>query len=367
MEYHHVSARESTIMKSLHNDGYGVKKIAAIVKRSTDTVSKHVFKRNTKNTARPKGRPSVVSETVFKRLHRVYQKLLNEAHPREVTIAMLKEKAGMSCSEKTISRAFWNRGIHFKPLYEKPTLTRDDMAQRLDWAIANQHRSPAQWNQFVHAVIDNKVFPVYTSHKFRVMAARRRVRGAYRGRQRGVSVGYVKPKASLKQNTGQKGVMVACALGAGKVLMWHVVAGQWNGRAAASMYSGPLRKCLQREFPDRVGNWRVIEDNDPSGYKSRLGNAAKAASSITAMSLPPRSPDLNPLDFSFWSEVNRKMREQERDWPKCKRESRVAFLARLRKTAMTMPEDYIVKTIGSIAGRCKKIIAAKGGHIMEGS
>ena len=191
--------------------------------------------------------------------------------------------------------------------------------------------------------------------------------GGVQGRQRGVSAGYAKPNTTLKENTGQKGVMVTCAIGAGNVLMWHVVPGQWNGRAAAAMYSGPLRKCLLREFPDRVGNWRVLEDNDPSGYKSRLGNAAKAASSITAMSLPPRSPDLNPLDFSFWADVTRKVREHERAWPKSKREARAAFLARLRKTAMSMPEEYIEKIIGAIAGRCQKVIGAKGGHIVEGS
>ena len=232
--------------------------------------------------------------------------------------------------------------------------------------MCNQHRTPAQWSRFAHAVIDNKVFPAYTSGAFREMAARRRVRGAYRGRKRALSAGYVKPRASLKQNTGQKGVMVTCALGAGKVLMWHVVDGQWNGRAAASMYSGPLRRSLQRGHPCVAGSWRVLEDNDPSGYKSSKGVAAKKASAIVAMSLPPRSPDLNPLDFSFWAEVNRKMREQERGWPKSKKESRAAFIARLRKTAMTMPKEYIEKTIGAIAGRCKKIVDAKGGHIAEG-
>ena len=366
MSRHQVDSCEDALMKSLHTEGYGVKKIAAMLRRSTDTVSKHVFKKNTKRVVQSKGRPKVITETVFKRMQKVYQKLLKESHPYEVTVAMLKGRLGLACSEKTISRAFWDHGIHFKPLYEKPALGRDDIAARLVWATANQHRSPAQWNRYVHAVIDNKVFPVYASGKFRTMAARRRVRGAYRGRARNLSDGYVKPKATLKQNTGCKSVMVACALGAGKVLMWHVVQGQWNGKAAAAMYKGPLQRSLKRAYPEHKGAWRVLEDNDPSGYKSNLGKAAKVDSGITPMSLPTRSPDLNPLDFSFWAAVNRKMREDERGWPVSKRESRSSFITRLRKTAQGMPKEYVDKIIGAMAGRCRQIVAAKGGHIAEG-
>ena len=134
----------------------------------------------------------------------------------------------------------------------------------MERATTNLHRSPTQWNRFIHAVIDNKVFPMYTPGKAREVSARRRARGTYRSRKRASSAGYVKPRASLKQNTGHKGIMVTCALGAGKVLMWHPVDERWNGRAAASMYSGPLRRCLQRQYACVAGSWRVLEDNDPS-------------------------------------------------------------------------------------------------------
>ena len=131
-------------MKSLHGDGYGVKKIAALLKRSTDTISKHVFKKNTKRTTKPKDRPQAISECLFKRMMCLYEKLLTTMRPGEVTVAILKERMGLTCSEKTISRVFWAHGIHFKPLYEKPTLDKDDKAKRLAWTTANQHRSPTQ-------------------------------------------------------------------------------------------------------------------------------------------------------------------------------------------------------------------------------
>ena len=91
---------------------------------------------------------------------RAYEKLLKDAHPGVVVVAMLKGKMGLLCSEKTILRAFRAHGIHFKPLYEKPTIDKGAVAKRLERATTNLHRSPTQWNSFIHAVIGNQVFPM---------------------------------------------------------------------------------------------------------------------------------------------------------------------------------------------------------------
>ena len=36
-----------------------------------------------------------------------------------------------------------------------------------------------------------------------------------------------------------------------------------------------LRKVLKKAYPNHKGKWSIIEDNDPTGYKSRVGFAAK--------------------------------------------------------------------------------------------
>ena len=148
--------------------------------------------------------------------------------------------------------------------------------------------------------------------------------------------------------------------------MWHVTKGRWNGEAAAAMYNGPLRRTLEREYPDVRGPWRILEDNDPSGYKSSKGMEAKTAAGIAALNLPKRSPDLNPLDFSFWAAVNNKMRSKEKKWPASKRESRQAYITRLRRTACSMPADYVEKIVGAMAGRVQQVLEFGGGFFPEG-
>ena len=111
---------------------------------------------------------------------------------------------------------------------------------------------------------------------------------------------------------------------------------------------------------------KVMEDNDPTGYKSTAGKAAKTAANISVVEMPPRSPDLNPLNYSIWAEINRKMRLQEARWPKSKKETRRAFLARLRRTAMALPPDYINRVIGNLEARVQLLKKANGGHFIEG-
>ena len=72
------------------------------------------------------------------------------------------------------------------------------------------------------------------------------------------------------------------------------------------------------------------------------------------------------IGFNEAAEINRKMREQEKNWPKSKRKTRAAYLARLRRTAMSLPSDYIGKVIGNLQKRCTKLVNAKGGRFIEG-
>ena len=55
--------------------------------------------------------------------------------------------------------------------------------------------------------------------------------------------------------------------------------------------------------------------------------------------IPKRSPCLNVCDYFLWAEVNRRMREQEKNFSIGKRETRKAFLSRLRRTALSLPPD----------------------------
>ena len=169
----------------------------------------------------------------------------------------------------------------------------------------------------------------------------------------------------MHYSLGVSSARVAAGVGNGRVRLWHVLPKTWTGAAAAKFYEGPTLAALKRTWPGKRV-FTVLEDNDPTGFKSKLGEAAKRKSKIKVFSIPKRSPDSNICDDALWAAVHRGMRSQDRKFPKSKRESRQEFLTRLRQTAMRLSRRSINKAIGDMRRRCQRLYAARGGHIEEG-
>ena len=216
-----------------------------------------------------------------------------------------------------------------------------------------------------HAIIDNKNFQIYTTARGREYAARRGVRGVYRRRGDTPKKGTVKSKNELK--FAAPCVQVTAAVIKGRIRMFSYVNGTWTGEEAAKMYKGALAKALRATFPEVARNPRkkfiVIEDNDPTGYKSRKGEAAKKASNIVTDDLPKRSPDLNVLDYRLWSEINRRMRRQEASFSSSRKETKDQYLSRLRNTAMALPQTYVTKSVMEMHRRVRAVRESEGGYM----
>ena len=173
----------------------------------------------------------------------------------------------------------------------------------------------------------------------------------------------VKPKGGNVKFPAQS-VQVTAAVIDGRIRMWEYVGGRWNGEKAAIMYKGPLVKAMKKAFPNQAkkanAKWVVLEDNDPTGYKSSKGMSAKRLAGITTDDLPRRSPDLNVLDYALWHAINLRMRKQEASWPSDMKESADEYKQRLRKTALGLPRSYVTKCVGDMARRCGELYKRKG-------
>ena len=110
----------------------------------------------------------------------------------------------------------------------------------------------------------------------------------------------------------------------------------------------------------------MLEDNDPSGFKSKRGEDAKAEANICSFDIPKRPSCLNMCDYFLWYSVNRRMRKQELAWPANRKETRHEYLKRLRRTALATPPAHVRAAIGDMHRRCKRLVAANGGNIEEG-
>ena len=72
------------------------------------------------------------------------------------------------------------------------------------------------------------------------------------------------------------------------------------------------------------------------------------------------------LDYALWHSINLKMREQEAQWPADKKETADEFKARLRRTALGLPESLVKRCVGNMVHRCRALWNRKGGLFTEG-
>ena len=77
-------------------------------------------------------------------------------------------------------------------------------------------------------------------------------------------------------------------ISAGKVVTVHEVDGRWSGQAAVSFYEDVRADLGKQNLAKR--KFTVLEDNDPTGYKSQKGTEAKAEAGISILEIPKRRP-----------------------------------------------------------------------------
>ena len=368
--YARMSSDELRLAKQWQSKKKTISEIARLLGRDKGTISRQLrlaLSRTTTKKAgkRSSGRQPALSKAQIDRLESKVHHLTKAADARyQVTVKMIKQALGLKCCERVILNALHGRGIYLHPLREKPVRTPDDIVERKAFADAYKGKSEDWWTTCVHVYLDNKFFPVYTTEKGRLYVAKRVARGTFRKSGEGLAKGHVKPKKNLKFNTGAKSINVAAAISAKKTLMFQVIDGQWNGEAASGMYIHKLAPALRKEYPSKR-RFFLLEDNDPSGYKSKAGKAAKVAMHIEVLELPRRSPDLNPLDYGFWSEINRRMRLQERKFARSFRETRQDYIARLRRTALRAPASFLNRLVRSMKRRCVALSSADGNDFEE--
>jgi hypothetical protein len=357
-----MTQRELQIIKNMKKKlKIPITKIALATDRNKSTIYSAL---KLKKFVQHRGRPQVLTPKLVRRLITILKAMIKKAKGRrEITMAMLIKRSKVKMGGKAIRKSLAKKGIRFRRLRSKPLLTKEDKTKRFRFGKKYRNKPVAFWRRLLS--IDCKNFPAYVSAKARDYAAMREVRGAYRERGEGLDEAYVTVPKDLRYNPGAKPVKILGGVAKGRVCVWHDYGSKWNGKVAADCYLGPIKKGLKKTWPRRR-SFKVLEDNDPTGFKSKQGIKAKKAAQISVFEIPPRSPDLSVMDYAIWRAINKKMRNQERKFPRSKRETRSAYRARLQRAALSLPKQSINKAIGSMKRRCQLIYKAKGGHIEEG-
>ena len=276
----------------------------------------------------------------------------------EVTLPLILAKwKGAKISERTAKRIMCRAGIKWRRTLGKPILTPQDIRDRKCFSRKHMRRKSSFWETCV--CIDGKFFRLVLNRKHRRWAASQTVRGTYRSlsSKSALEPFRVKRAAKNKVSLGGTVAVIGGVCGPHKKMFWHVVPGRWNAARAVSMYE-ELSKFLTDNYPQRK-KWVLIEGNDPAGFQSKMAIRRKKELGLTPIGMPKRSPDLQPMDYSIWSEINSAMRKSESRMGQ-RAESKRDHVARLQHTAESLSPDLLRGAQRSLKRRLQMCFKARG-------
>ena len=255
-------------------------------------------------------------------------------------------------SESIESRHFKKHfGVAWRPPREAPLRTPEDEEDRVRICSKWKYLPTNYFTDQVDAIMDNKKFDIPTSKKGRRYLNMKKVRGHLRTRAEGIKKHFTKPKSNKTRVNPGSSVNVCAAIMNNKVKVWHYLPSRWCGAAAVDLYSGLVIKALRKNRGINA-SYRLVEDNDPTGHKCKKAVVAKRALSIGPMVYPCYSPDLNPLDYWLWTEVERRMSQH----PSRVNESADAYKKRLRRTAMAIPSNLVRAAVAAMKSKAAEVL-----------
>ena len=312
--------------------------------------------------AETRGRKRKLSRTNALALNKARKELIAKANgQQEVHWQDVMRSARAPCVDPTTAARAVKElvpDLQWRPPREKPALDKSHKRERLEVCKEWLSWPKTHFTNKVHLVIDNKKFAVPTHKGAKARLKMAKVRGHLRTRREGLSEGFTKPSSHKHKSNPGAVVNICAGIANGKIALWHELPAKWNAEVAEGLYRGPIMKTLTAEH-GKKHRYAILEDNDPAGFKANRAKAAKLELGIQPIRFPKYSPDLNPLDFYVWSEIERRMQASRIT----RVESPAECKARLRRVVRALPREALQKAVQAIYKRAQAVVDAKGGHV----
>ena len=299
-----------------------------------------------------KGRKPLLDERDSRKIVKSLHKL-RETHGNFYSTDIQKD-CGLTenkASNRTIRRKLRKLGYTYDQCRKKGQLLEDDLKKRLKFARQCNKLPETFWQEGISFYLDGTGWVHKTNPSGHARTDRTRI-----WKLKGESLRRHCTAKGKKEGVGGKMAkfMVAIAYQKG-VIKCHQYEGAINAETCKSF--------IDENFPDmfeKSGNTKgklFLQDGDPS-QNSKLAKDAMDSIGCRLFKIPPRSPDLNPIENIF--HLIGKQLKKDALKNNLQRESYAQFCDRVKRTVLAYPADVIDKTISSMPKRIAKILKVKG-------
>lgn len=264
----------------------------------------------------------------------------------------VQEESGINeaiVGNRTVRRALNRNGYHYLQCRKKGLLSEEDLQKRLKFATEYLKMPEKFWRTGISFYFDGTGWVHKTNPSDHVVTLRTRT---WRKHNEGLDI-HCTAKGK-KEGVGglMARFMVAISYSKGVIDAIH-----YQGNINGEKFSNIVKKNFPTLFEKSSNNVNCIflQDGDPS-QNSAIARDALETMGYWKFSIPPRSPDLNPIENIFHL-VGKKIKK---DGVHITKETYDQFVARCAKTLKDFPSDIIDRTIDSMPNRLHKIIERNG-------
>ena len=254
-------------------------------------------------------------------------------------------------TDRTVRRLLNRNGYFFLQARKKGLMSQTDKDQRVAFARKMQAEySLSVWTDSVAFYLDGVSFVHKTNPLDQARAPKGRV---WRKRSEGLTQGCL-AKGS-KSGTGGKVGKFIVAISHGKGVLVCERYEKLDGNYFASFIDQHFNAMFERSCK---GLSRLrLQDGDPS-QNSKAAREAMARCHCELLKIPPRSPDLNPIENIF--HIASKKLAKDAFEKGITRESYEQFCERVKRTICGISQQLIDRTIQSMSSRVADIIRNSG-------
>ena len=254
-------------------------------------------------------------------------------------------------TDRTVRRLLNRNGYFFLQARKKGLMSEEDKEKRVAFAQTMQENYPPNvWTHSIAFYLDGVSFVYKTNPMDQARAPKGRV---WRKKSEGLTQGCL--AKGKKVGTGGKVAKFIVAISFGKGVVICERYETMNGNFFASFIDKNFNTMFS--YSDKGLSRMWLQDGDPS-QNSRAARDAMVRCQSELLKIPPRSPDLNPIENIFHI-VSRKL-EKDALQQEITHESYEEFCDRVQETINSISWESIDKTIRSMNGRVAEIIRSNG-------
>lgn len=347
-----------------HVQGFSVREVSGIchVSRSSvwrigreDSRRKSALRSKKQAGLAKRGRPSKLTDRTKRYILYCFRTLREDEGT--FCIKRLMQKAGISQREvsiRTINRFLNDKKIYFLQARKKGLLTKKDLKDRVAFATAVKTDFAENfWTEKVAFYLDGTGFVFKTNPLDQARAPGARI---WRKRTEGLLFGCT--AKGKKEGTGGKVLKLMVAISYNKGVIICEPFEKMLGSYFAGFIDEHFNSMFEKAGKGESRLW--VQDGDPC-QNSALAKSAMGRANATLFQIPPRSPDLNPIENLFHL-VSKRLRDNALD-KRITKETYQQFQERVINTMYSIPIKTINNIIESMNERIELVIEGKGNRL----